>query len=71
MLHTLKIYCCAYHGFAQVKHVVLKKDVKTVFIIVSFAISRRTSSWEALNNHGSQTKKSRECEREGKNVLLS
>lgn len=39
MLHTLKIYCCAYHGFAQVKYVVLKKDVKTVFIIVSFAAS--------------------------------
>lgn len=71
LLHTLKDYCCAYHGFAQIEHVVLKKDAKTVFIIVSFASSRRTSSWEDLNNHGSQTKRSRECERGRKNVLLS
>ena len=49
---------------------VMKKAVKTVFIIVSSAVSSRTSSWEALNNHGSQTKKSRKTEREEKNVLV-
>lgn len=46
-----------------------KNAVKTVFIIVSFAISRRTSSWEALNNKGSQSKKSRKSERGGKKCL--
>lgn len=46
-----------------------KNAVKTVFIIVSFAISRRTSSWEALNNKGSQSKKSTKSERGGKKCL--